>query len=137
MKIRSGFVSNSSSTSFLIFGVIMEIPDIEEKVEEYSKVDLKTKIYYNENMTQRQKQMMDDTLDNYELDSMEIVEEILFPDMEVIVPPDGDIAYIGKSPVSMRDDETMGEFKDKVRNRLKYHNIEEECGWHEDCWFDG
>lgn len=142
MKIRQGFVSNSSSTSFLIYGVEMDVNEVKELIDNYSKLDLKTILYNSNNIDSKKKSDMDDRLDNSpHLDQLDIFEDILFKDMDVYVRDmyldDDGIVYVGKSPVSMRDDQTAGEWKKEVESRLKYHGITRTIGWVEDCWRDG
>ncbi len=78
MKIRSGFVSNSSSSSFCILGVSASNKD-------YKKV---SDIPYNERN--------ENTL-TYESGINDSEEK-----------------YIGFNPERMRDDETLGQFKDRI-----------------------
>ena len=139
MKRRVGFVSNSSSTSFLIYGVELEKEEVDEIVEQYSTLELKNMLYNSDNISDMIKSRLDDNLDNdSSFDNIEILERIIFPDMDVIIRDDYDtIIYVGGSPEYMKDDETKGEWKNKIESRLKYQGIERSVGWLEDCWRDG
>lgn len=92
MKIRMGFVSNSSSSSFCIFGVCLDQDEIIEKL----KLDI------NE----------DDDFDMIELLEEKCPKMEIHSDME-------DIFYIGKSWSSIKDDETGKQFKDSIFKQLK------------------
>jgi len=99
MKIRSGFVSNSSSSSFLIYGISLD-----------SDVILKAL-----NVS------IDEESDEYEDDIYELLEGKL--------PSGGKFEYhnpydcgewaIGKSWSNVGDDETGRQFKDSVESELK------------------
>ena len=78
MKIRSGFVSNSSSSSFCILGVEVD-SDIYEKVRSVR--------YSKENPT---------NLESHGSISYE------------------GSYYVGFSPDKMKDDETLGQFKERI-----------------------
>ena len=98
MKIRTGFVSNSSSSSFCILGFVAK----------------------------------DD-------------EEIGYRDSELLryenaISEGDDTCYIGAWPESMRDDETLLQFKERIIEELKKFNITREVkdlGWITDGGYNG
>ena len=117
MKIRNGFVSNSSSSSFLIYGIYMEedaiLAAFNEKIDEDS--------------------------DDCDEDMYEILEEKFDRTSFSFHQPygEGDWA-IGRSWSSVRDNETGREFKDSVEVKLKElfgENLK--FGTLEDAWRDG
>lgn len=116
MKIRHGFVSNSSTTSFCIYGARVETPYDEEKeiqAEESGE-------YYDS-----------------EEDMYEMCEKI---GLEHHSPPYGDgDSYVGLSWDSIRDDETGAQFKARVEAQLFTHFRVEPCNCrtHEEAWRDG
>ena len=93
MKIRRGFVSNSSTSSFLIFGVFLE----DSELEEYFGI----------------KRDEDDELDYDQID--QLVSDL---NMEYHCPEGYDGYYIGDSLRECREDQTMGDFKKEVKERL-------------------
>lgn len=95
MKIRNGFVSNSSSSSFCIYGVYPlqhNIKQIDEDGEELSNSDKYDEIY---------------TLagkNNLECHSMDSYD---------------DYFYVGKNLACCPDNMTMGEFKQQVKSKIE------------------
>lgn len=91
MKIRNGFVSNSSSSSFVIYGVMLEVSgatnDGKSRLDEYLAENL---LYSRKN---------DARLSAY-------------------TEYDGCV-WLGRSLKSISDDETFSEFKEKTRIALK------------------
>jgi hypothetical protein len=99
MKIRTGFVSNSSSSSFCIYGVYLESDELmkhferPENAECYDSSELEEDIWDKMNEMFSNKSGVDwwgpnDTWDGW---------------------------YIGSSLLNCADDQTMGDFKDQVR----------------------
>jgi len=98
MKIRNGFVSNSSTSSFCIFGIFLSDRNMDEDLE---------------------KKVEDAGL------------EFLYG------PSYPDSVYIGRSFSSIKDDETGGQFKDDVREKLKALGIPGTAQLCEEAWYDG
>lgn len=96
MKIRNGFVSNSSSSSFCLFGIFIS----DDKVSSY--IDLKEENDY-------------DDIDLYYLED--------YPNLEVYHPDGFDGWFIGKSPANMSDNQTLNEFKQEIVNEFKHKKI--------------
>ena len=105
MKIRQGFVSNSSSSSFLIYGSTIELNVNEEIVNRINEMHPE-----------------DDNLTLEEVEDMgkyEILEYLLDRDssLEYHVPYDDEI-YVGKSWDCVGDDETGRQFKERVEAEM-------------------
>lgn len=126
MKARGGFVSNSSTTSFCIYGVYFE--DLHQLVEDNQK--LKEAIL---------KQDPETDLDNYgDYDMSEVISDIVglpyYP-----APYDNDGAFFGRKYSTIDDDETGAEFKKSIRDSIKeFIEVEDkDFGTHDEAWRDG
>ena len=114
MKIRSGFVSNSSSSSFIAYGKILSCGN--EELLEFIKN--KSEDIYNE--------IKDETLEREDL--IEEIANIL----ELQCYFDEDQSYLGIQWADINDDETGNQFKQKIEERLRDLQPETKCG-HIEC----
>jgi hypothetical protein len=116
MKIRNGFVSNSSSSSFCIYGSSYDLYDF---VESCKLINESMKEEYEENG-----------------EWWEIKEKIeKDTGLEVHVHDESDALWIGRSWSSIGDDETGRELKDGVEKIMKEHFDEDECHTYEESWY--
>ena len=110
MKIRTGFVSNSSSTSFCIYGVYLDEDEI------------KNSLVNTENMTEEDivilaKIKLND--DNIDEDIYGILETLTNKNNLTFYTSEENEYYIGRDFTSIKDDETGKEFKDSTIKILK------------------
>ena len=133
MKIRNGFVSNSSTSSFCIFGTTID----------------KSEIYNDETFKELVKREFED--DEFDEDSgyegLEILGDILHKEYNLSqrTPYYYEDVYIGRSWTSLRDEETALSFKKEVEKNIKAFlakylpsiNNEIECETHQEAWRDG
>lgn len=126
MKIRTGFVSNSSSSSFCLFGVYIKPKDIlESKIDELYEEN-KDKSWCNS------KETFIKSLEN-ELPEYTGYEEY-GPDPDWMGYPSG--AAPGECPDNM----TMGEFKETIKKELTEWVGEEKANkacWITEGWYNG
>ena len=122
MKIRNGFVSNSSSSSFLIHGICAE-DDIKKFNEIFTEKALKS-IYEDHKSYLECK--------NYEeFCEMECdyIPEFAQNLIDVAKQPDGfNYVYLGTSWDDVKDFETGKQFKDRVEANLKEYFLPEYLG---------
>jgi hypothetical protein len=112
MKVRNGFVSNSSTSSFLIYGVC------------FSEDELYDKLGIEEEPEEGVWEILE-----------ELAEEL---DMEYNSPYDWGENFLGISWDQVGDDETGGEFKAKIEKKLKEKfGNDIQCDTHEGAWRDG
>jgi hypothetical protein len=111
MKFRGGFVSNSSSSSFCIYGLYLE-------EAEYSKIS-----------------------DGYDLneDVDKKLQDAGLSSVHLVTGQGDGYAYIGRDYSDIGDDETGRQFKDSVEKAvaLLFPGQEKKCGMHEESWYDG
>ena len=116
MKTRQGFVSNSSSSSFLIYGICLSSYELIEKL----KIE-----------------------GGKELDQTDMCEEIFKKSRGVglfYYKPDYDMdfIYLGLSWSQIMDDETGRQFKDRVVVLIEEMLGEKlDCDTHEYAWYNG
>lgn len=131
MKIRQGFVSNSSTSSFCLFGVGIEgslnsvvCELLKEKISINSKQELIDYIKKNK----MEDDINDITDENWEDYKEDVIVEDADEDLTRLLKGtclsyvndyDADMVYIGRSYEDIEDDETGKEFKENVKKDLK------------------
>jgi hypothetical protein len=116
MKIRNGFVSNSSSSSFCLFGVYLDDDDLDKVLE--ITPEIRNKLDSDDY----------DTFD-YITDKMDKI--FVHSGLSIEYIWEDHSAFIGGDPTEIGDDETGRQFKDRVTATLRKFNISEKPSWQE------
>jgi hypothetical protein len=110
MKQRMGFVSNSSTTSFSIYGVLARQDNLKITCEAKKRYELATHI-------------------RKIIAEKKLILRIEFGQTDDI--------YVGANFEDMLDNETKREFYDKVDKQLQEIFIDVIPQWYEESWYDG
>lgn len=111
MKIRQGFVSNSSSTSFCIYGLALD----NEKARKLFKLKEDEKVYNK----------LEETVSKVK-------------DLEYHCGQDCYYHYIGRSWSNIKDEETGKQFKEDIQQKLKQiFNEDFKLSTYEEAWYNG
>jgi hypothetical protein len=133
MKIRTGFVSNSSSSSFLMYGVCFESSELQDFLSKIKKD--------SDNLPEYARKLLEDPEFEKGEGSYEIAETLagmLGKDYSFNAGPEGENFYFGRSWDSVKDDETGKQFKDSIEKDLKkFFGKDIKVSTHEEAWFDG
>lgn len=143
MKIRSGFVSNSSTSSFCIFGACIEKNEFIEKIRKLNpKLDAKYKSLENGEILKEKfvgsEEEFEIGEDNLDEESMEVGEKYLKKlglSFEYGYCED-EYYYIGRYWKNINDDETGKEFKESIKESVKSLFPKAKCATFEEAWHD-
>jgi len=107
MKVRNGFVSNSSSSSFCIYGSSYEVESLIQKMKETKFIDEN-----DEEIQERLEEMREEF-------NWSGLENIMSNKTLLEVYTSDDYVWIGKSWDRINDHETGKEFKERVEQELQ------------------
>ncbi len=127
MKIKTDFITNSSSTSFVGWGITLDFNDFLDKKEVIKKA---FDVYKSEHNGRG-------TIEKFEEDPYDILDYLptnIIIDWKVW----DDVIYIGGKVSDLKDDETPKEFKSKILNELNNLGFNvKEIEFIEESWYDG
>lgn len=104
MKIRTGFVSNSSSTSFTLYGTSIDIDEMVKKIKLVSN-----NILEDEEIEENFDELFEETFN-----------KILASDnLTYVSDRDGGVVYIGRAPEEFEDLKLVVDNKNEVVSALK------------------
>jgi len=148
MKIRNGFVSNSSTSSFYIYGICLDESgaNLAERLKKNTTDEIKKTLLdkNNEAALKRSYLTAFDTfeayVDHFNEDAYEILSSITnIMGLTMDSPEYYTGVYTGIDPSDIGDDETGKEFKTRVETLIKslFGDNITGFGWHAEAWRDG
>lgn len=137
MRIKEDFVTNSSTTSFIVWGVSNDLHELKKNKKIMDMIYDKYVSEENGEILPREEYFAE-LHEEDEWSFRDQLERIFSKyGLESIVAPYDSIIFIGMDPFSIGDNETGLEFKMRVKNALDELDISGEPGRIEEAWMDG
>jgi len=141
VRIKFDFVTNSSTTSFVIWGVSLEQRELLENIKLMEIVfrQYENKGYNKKGLT------FDEFVEEYKegessfYDFRDLVESLIYPlGLALSGGPDGDYFWVGGDVEKQKDEQTLGDYKTEIINKLKQIGITvNELYYICEAWRDG
>lgn len=141
MKVRQGFVSNSSTTSFCIYGICESTTKIKEALIEKgfaTEEDLADGVSeylddWSYNKRKRDGELTEEDVDKNEGRYFKAEDGYTLDYID-----DDEYSYLGIPWKNIEEDETGAQFKTRIETKMKtLFGDDIECGTHEEAWRDG
>jgi len=125
MKIRAGFVSNSSTSSFSMYGA---------EIDKEQFGDLHFEEFLSDETLQDVKSLIEE---GEVFEAAYVLQQALGKDWFCDGHYDGCSIYVGKYYTTQKDDDVVGEWRKEIRDTIvKLMGKQVECGHQEEAWSD-
>ena len=135
MKRKADFITNSSSTSFVCWGLNKELYNLKKDEK------LMERIYdfYTKNSKDKEILSFEDFIDPDNYEFMECVAELTSL-KDYSTGQEGEYFMIGTHPEKMKEDQTLKQFKDEIissLNKIGFELTEKDIEFISESWYDG